>query len=108
MFPVQLTLLDVSARPPGEANAAAVQDALRGCAGPGDGLEHVRARAMPEGVGLVLYVRAPDRAAAERRAHALLDRALAAGPAGRFAPALPLPPRRPGADGALGTARAFC
>ncbi|MFJ2780823.1 hypothetical protein [Kitasatospora sp. NPDC087315] len=88
MFAVHLTLLDVSATPPGEAGAADIQAALWGSAGPGDGLEHVRARAVPEGVGLVLYVRAPDEAVAELRAKALLDRALAAGPSGRFA--LPL------------------
>ncbi|MEV6976745.1 hypothetical protein [Kitasatospora sp. NPDC093806] len=89
MFAVQLTLLDVSAAPPGEAGPSDVQDALWASAGPGDGLEHVRARTVPGGVGLVLYVRASDREAAELRAHALLDRALADGPVGRFAVAAP-------------------
>ncbi|MFD0275445.1 hypothetical protein ACFVHB_16290 [Kitasatospora sp. NPDC127111] len=88
MFAVQLTLLNVAAAPPGESGAADVQAAVRACAGPGDGLEHVRACAVPAGVGLVLYVRAPDRTVAGLRAQALLDRALAAGPAGRYALAM--------------------
>ncbi|WP_327676148.1 hypothetical protein [Kitasatospora sp. NBC_00458] len=85
MFSVHLTLLDVSATPPGETGPADVQAALWASAGPGDGLEHVRARTVPGGVGLVLYVRAPDRPVAELRAQTLLDRALAGGPARRFA-----------------------
>ncbi|MFC5661832.1 hypothetical protein ACFP3U_02415 [Kitasatospora misakiensis] len=89
MFAIHLTLLDVSTAPTGEAGPADVQGALWACAVPGDGLEHVRACALPEGVGLVLYVRAPDREAAELRAYALLDRALAEGPARRFAVAAP-------------------
>ncbi|MEV0531975.1 hypothetical protein [Kitasatospora sp. NPDC050463] len=89
MFSVHLSLLEVSAAPTGEAGAADVQAALWGCAGPGDGLEHVRARAVRGGVGLVLYVRAPDQGVAELRALALLDRTLAAGPTGRFAAAMP-------------------
>ncbi|MFF8768579.1 hypothetical protein [Kitasatospora sp. NPDC015120] len=89
MFAVHLTLLDVSAEPTGEAGPADVQDTLWARAVPGDGLEHVRACALPGGVGLVLYVRAPDREAAELRAYALLDRALAEGPARRYAVAAP-------------------
>ncbi|MFF7456765.1 hypothetical protein [Kitasatospora sp. NPDC008115] len=89
MFAVHLNLLDVSATPTGEAGAADVQGALWARAVPGDGLEHVRARSVPGGVGLVLYVRAPHREAAELRAYALLDRALAEGPACRYAVAAP-------------------
>ncbi|MFE6871115.1 hypothetical protein ACFVFS_31730 [Kitasatospora sp. NPDC057692] len=89
MFAVHLTLLDVSTAPTGEAGPADVQGALWARAVPGDGLEHVRAGAVPGGIGLVLYVRAPDREAAELRAHALLGRALAEGPARRYAVAAP-------------------
>ncbi|WP_406114220.1 hypothetical protein [Kitasatospora purpeofusca] len=89
MFAVQLTLLDVSAAPAVEAGPADVQGALWARAVPGDGLEHVRARSFPGGVGVVLYVRAPDREAAELRACALLRRALAEGPARRFTVAAP-------------------
>ncbi|MFB6889014.1 hypothetical protein ACFCX4_06820 [Kitasatospora sp. NPDC056327] len=85
MFAVHLTLLDLSTSPTGEAGAADVQGTLWARAVPGDGLEHTRARAVPGGIGLVLYVRAPDQEAAELRAHALLDRALAHGPARRYA-----------------------
>lgn len=97
MFAVHLTLRpahspDLPAAPsadgaaaPGECGAAAVQEALWGCAGPEDGLEHIRARSGPSGLGLVLFVRAPDHAEAERRARDLLDRALAGGAVGPFA-----------------------
>ncbi|MFF2745306.1 hypothetical protein ACFVVA_07170 [Kitasatospora sp. NPDC058048] len=77
MFAVHLTLPADAAAPSGEAAAAEVQAGLWACAGPGDGLEHVRARAVPDGIGLVLYVRAPDETAALARARGLLDRALA-------------------------------
>ncbi|MFE7562431.1 hypothetical protein [Kitasatospora sp. NPDC057500] len=89
MFAVHLNLLDVSTTPTGEAGAADVQGTLWARAVPGDGLEHVRARSVPGGVGLVLYVRAPHREAAELRAYALLDRALAEDPACRYTVAAP-------------------
>ncbi|MFD0256939.1 hypothetical protein [Kitasatospora indigofera] len=101
MFAVYLTLRpdrppDLPAAPstdgaaaPGDGVAAAVQEALWGYARPADGLEHIRARSGPRGLGLVLFVRAPDRAEAERRARALLGRALAGGAVGRFALAPP-------------------
>ncbi|MFC8454362.1 hypothetical protein [Kitasatospora sp. NPDC057223] len=73
----------------GERVAAAVQEALWEFAGPADGLEHIRARSGPRGLGLVLFIRAPDRSEAERRARALLGRALAEGAVGPFAPAPP-------------------
>lgn len=78
MFAVHLTVPADAAPSSGEAAAVEVQAALWACAGPGDGLEHVRARAVPDGVGLVLYVRAPDGTAARSRAQGLLDRALTA------------------------------
>ncbi|MFC9325596.1 hypothetical protein [Kitasatospora sp. NPDC057015] len=97
MFAVHLTLRPAPpgaspadpAGPPDEDVAGAVQDAVWGCAGPADGLEHIRARSGPRGLGLILFVRAPDRSEAERRARALLDRALAEGAVGPFAPASP-------------------
>ncbi|MFB7125931.1 hypothetical protein [Kitasatospora sp. NPDC056273] len=86
MFAVQLTVPAGAAAPSGEAAAAEAQAALWACAAPDDGLEHVRARAVPEGVGLVLYVRAANEAAARSRARNLLARALPAAvrpPSGR-------------------------
>ncbi|MFI2609532.1 hypothetical protein [Kitasatospora sp. NPDC018619] len=78
MFAVHLNLPPEAAAPSGEAEAAEVQAALWAHAGPDDGLEHVRARAVPDGVGLVLYVRAADETAARTRAQGLLARALTA------------------------------
>lgn len=78
MFAVHLTLSTESAAPSEETAAAEVQAALWACAALGDGLEHVRVRAVPDGIGLVLYVRAPDETAAWSRTRGLLDRALAA------------------------------
>ncbi|MFD4657190.1 hypothetical protein ACFWP2_16360 [Kitasatospora sp. NPDC058444] len=82
MLAVHLTLPTSAPDSSRELAAAEVQAALWGCAGPDDGLEHVRALAVPDGIGLVLYVRAPDEAAAQSRARDLLDRALAV--TGRF------------------------
>ncbi|MFJ2863202.1 hypothetical protein [Kitasatospora sp. NPDC087314] len=78
MFSVHLTLSAAAASPSGEVAAAEVQAALWSCAGPGDGLEHVCARAASDGVGLVIYVRAHDGTAARSRARSLLARALKA------------------------------
>lgn len=76
MYPVELTLLRAGGGPPAAAEAHAVQDALWAHSRPGDGLEHARARALPDGIGLVLYIRAPGQAAARARAYGLLCRSL--------------------------------
>ncbi|MFI9274040.1 hypothetical protein ACIGXM_25535 [Kitasatospora sp. NPDC052896] len=74
MLPVHLTLLRDRNRDqaPTESEAIAVQDTVWAHAAPDTGLEHVRARAIPGGIGLVVYVRAHNSTAAQKQARRLL------------------------------------
>ncbi|MGW4646788.1 hypothetical protein [Kitasatospora sp. NPDC004289] len=76
MHVVDLVLVRPGAGPPGPDEAGAVQDAVWAHAAPADGLEHVRALALPEGIGLVLFLCAASRAAASAQARLLLARVL--------------------------------
>ncbi|MFI5530533.1 hypothetical protein ACIA8O_18525 [Kitasatospora sp. NPDC051853] len=76
MHTVDLVLVRPGAGPPGPDEASAVQDAIWAHAAPADGLEHVRALALPEGIGLVLFLRAASRARASVQAQLLLARVL--------------------------------
>ncbi|WP_393060956.1 hypothetical protein [Streptomyces sp. LN549] len=73
MLPVHLTLLRADGRASTEDEARAVQDAVWAHAVPEIQLEHARARAVPDGIGLVLYVRARTPDAAQDQARRLLS-----------------------------------
>ena len=60
----------------GEGEAACWRHALRWCAAPGDGLEHVYAGLDSEVVHLVLWIAAPKPERAEQSARKILDRAV--------------------------------
>ncbi|WP_459648943.1 hypothetical protein [Kitasatospora sp. Ki12] len=70
MLPVHLTLMPTGANRPTEDVLQALEDTLWAHATPESAMEHLRVRAIPEGIGLVLFIRAatPDiaRAGAER------------------------------------------
>jgi hypothetical protein len=72
VLPVRLTLLREDGRPSTEDEAKAVQDAVWAHAAPEVRLEHARARAVPAGIGLVLFVRAHTQDAAQKQARRLL------------------------------------
>ncbi|MEV7026221.1 hypothetical protein [Kitasatospora sp. NPDC093558] len=81
MLPVHLTLRrDDDAAAPTDADAETLHDALWAHATPDTGLEHVRARAVRQGISVVLYLRARTAPEARQQALRVLDAALAAAP----------------------------
>jgi hypothetical protein len=72
---VRLTLNQVESTGPKEADAHTVHDALWAHAEKRHGLEHVRARAGPHGIDLVLFIRAVGRSEAAAHASELLGSA---------------------------------
>ncbi|KJS57837.1 hypothetical protein VM95_37190 [Streptomyces rubellomurinus] len=75
MHVVRLTLHQVASTGSEEADAHTAHDALWAHAEPRHGLEHVRARAGPHGIDLVLFLRAGSRSDAAVRACELLGSA---------------------------------
>ncbi|MEU6479942.1 hypothetical protein ABZ858_24265 [Streptomyces sp. NPDC047017] len=67
MFLVQLHVTGSAEPASGPADAHALQDLLWAHAAPRHRLEHVRARCLFDGIGVVLFISAPtsDRAAAQ-------------------------------------------
>ncbi|GAA2155976.1 hypothetical protein GCM10009760_56450 [Kitasatospora kazusensis] len=90
MLIVRATLLGSGPESGAAATARTVEDILWVHSAPEHGLEHVRARSAPTGIGVLIFLRAdgPDDALA--KANSLLMRALAAPALGRYTAALHL------------------
>lgn len=78
MLPVRLTLACAEADQPGGGGFHVLEAALWAHAQPEYGLEHLRVGTVPCGVGVALFLRAADPAAARRQAERLVGDALAA------------------------------
>ncbi|MFJ9692246.1 hypothetical protein [Kitasatospora sp. NPDC101183] len=90
MLTVRVTVVDAGGTPPTTAAARIVEDILWAHAAPEHGLEHVRATPAPDGIAVMLFLRADDRAHAVANAERLLSHALSAGTAHRYAAAIHL------------------
>lgn len=79
---VQAHLLSAAGSAGTHTDAHLIQDLLWAYAHADHAVEHIRARAVPHGVSLALFVRAETEAVAADRAHGLLSNAEA--PIGRL------------------------
>ncbi|WP_326589581.1 hypothetical protein [Streptomyces sp. NBC_01294] len=68
--------------PPTDSQAHALVDALWAHATPECGMEHIRARTGPDGIGIVLFIRAPSTGIAQAKAGRLVTDTLASGGTG--------------------------
>ncbi|WP_199881447.1 hypothetical protein [Streptomyces sp. CB03911] len=75
---MRLTLMPTGEAAPTDAEIHILEDQLWAHATPANGLEHLRARAVPPGIGIVLYIRAVTTGAAHAKARHLVTTALAA------------------------------
>jgi hypothetical protein len=82
MVPVHLTLTRIGGGTPGEDQAHALVDILWAHATPEYGMEHIRARTSPAGIGIVLFIRAANADIAQAKAGRLMTEALASGATG--------------------------
>ena len=72
VFMIHLHLAGLPDTPPQPSDAHAVHDLMWAHATPQHHLEHVRARAVPGGIGLVLFIGAPEADEAVARADDLM------------------------------------
>lgn len=77
MVPVHLTLTRTGGGAPDESQAHALVDMLWAHATPDYGMEHIRARASPAGIGIILFIRAVSTDIAQAKAGRLMTEALA-------------------------------
>ncbi|RPF41461.1 hypothetical protein EDD96_5263 [Streptomyces sp. Ag109_G2-6] len=79
MVPVHLTLTQTGGGTPDESQAHALVDILWAHATPECGMEHIRARTTPAGIGIILFIRAASTDIAHAKAGRLMTGALASG-----------------------------
>jgi hypothetical protein len=75
---VYLAIISIAPDPPAgipHLDVHVLIDLLWTVADPGDAVEHIAARTVPGSIDVGLYLRVPSADAAERTAHALLERA---------------------------------
>lgn len=82
MLPVHLTLMQTGGAPPTDSQAHALVDALWAHATPDCGMEHIRARTSPVGIGIVFFIRAARTDIARARVRRLVVDTLASGGTG--------------------------
>ncbi|MER6319366.1 hypothetical protein ABT237_37280 [Streptomyces sp. NPDC001581] len=68
--------------PPTDSQAHTLVDALWAHATPDCGIEHIRARTIPDGIGIVLFIRATRTDIAQAKARRLVVDVLVSGGAG--------------------------
>ncbi|MEV6580508.1 hypothetical protein AB0M92_20340 [Streptomyces sp. NPDC051582] len=79
MVPVHLTLKWTGDGAPDESQAHAFVDVIWAHATPDHGIEHIRARTGPDGIGIILFIRAAGTDIARAKATRLATAALVSG-----------------------------
>ncbi|MGW5346693.1 hypothetical protein [Streptomyces sp. NPDC004050] len=82
MVPVHLTLTQTGGGAVDESQAHALVDLLWAHATPECGIEHIRARTSPDGIEIILFIRAVNTDTAQAKAGRRLAEALASGATG--------------------------
>lgn len=82
MVPVHVTLTRTGGGTPDESQAHALVDVLWAHATPECGMEHIRARTSPAGIGVILFIRAVSTDIAQAKAGRLMTVVLASGATG--------------------------